>query len=300
VDPGTGDPEEGAALQPVAHQGRRAPVVIALAGLAVIVVALVSAQSPPLVGRPALGPGSGLTSTAALAPSATGAAAPAPSPTLVPPARDPAATPHPGFAAVPAKAGRTTLTPAGTIPVEVSITLPTGWDDAGGGMSIRPDATPVPLSIGVWSIARVNTFPCRWSAGVYADRSLMQSAQGLAQALASWWGQQPGETPLTNSGIAPLASRPQQTSLAGHPAWTLDVLIPTGLDFAQCDGGQLVLWESVGADVRYALGPTEVNRLWAVETSRGPIVIDAGLSLAASGSQKAELQAIVDSIAIEP
>jgi len=193
-----------------------------------------------------------------------------------------------------------TLTPAGTTPVQLVITLPTGWENAGGGMYVRPDVNPVPLSIGVWSIARVNTFPCRWSAGVYADRSLMQTAQGQAQALSSWWGQQPGEPPLTNSGIAPLASKPLQTTIAGHPAWYVDVLIPTGLDLAQCDGGQLILWESVGVDVRYALGLSEVNRLWAVETSLGPIVIDAGQSLAASGSQKAELQAIVDSIAIEP
>ncbi len=106
--------------------------------------------------------------------------------------------------------------------------------------------------------------------------------------------------PLSNSDIAPLASTPQQTTIGGYPAWYVEVLIPTGLDLTECDGGQLVLWDSSNTDVRYTLGPSEVNRIWVVEVDRGPIVIDAGMSLTASGSQKAELQAIVDSVVIEP
>ena len=121
-----------------------------------------------------------------------------------------------------------------------------------------------------------------------------------AQALSSWWGQDPGEPPVSNSGIAPLASKPQQTTIAGYPAWYVEVLIPTALDFAQCDGGQLVLWDATNGAARYSLGASEVNRLWVVDAGSGPIVIDAGLSLTASGSQRAELQAVIDSIAIEP
>ncbi|TAL05139.1 MAG: hypothetical protein EPO00_13435 [Chloroflexota bacterium] len=167
-------------------------------------------------------------------------------------------------------------------------------------MDLRPDVSPVPLSIGAWRLRHVNTFPCRWSAGVYADVSASNSAEAEATALSSWWGQDPGEPPSSNVGIAPLASKPVQTALGGYPAWYVDVLIPTGLDLSQCDGGQLVLWDASDTDVRYALGPSEVNRIWVVGTERGPIVIDAALPLTASGSQKTELQAIVDSIVIEP
>ena len=189
---------------------------------------------------------------------------------------------------------------AGRIPIRVSIDLPAGWEKASDAMYVRPDVTPVALSIGAWRLRRVDTFPCRWSAGVYADVSLLDTAEGQAQALATWWGQDPGSSPLTNSAIAPLASKPIQTTLAGYAAWYVDVLIPTGLDLTECDGGQLVLWDSSIFDVRYTVGPSEVNRLWVVDVDRGPIVIDAGLSLAASGSQKAELQAIVESISFDP
>ena len=59
------------------------------------------------------------------------------------------------------------------------------------------------------------------------------------------------------------------------PAWYVEVLVPSVFDFSQCDGGQLVLWQAVGGDVRYALGPGELDRLWVVEVDGTPIVVDA-------------------------
>ena len=222
-----------------------------------------------------------------------------PAPAAGPPDRNPTATPQPTYATVAAEAGVTELTSAGPIPIGVSVVLPAGWEQASHAMYVRP-APKVDLSIGAWRLRQVNVFPCRWSAGIVADPSLLETAEGQAQALSSWWGQDPGMPPLSNSRIAPLASKPLPATIGGYSAWYVVVLIPTELDFTGCDGGQLILWDSSNRDVRYSLGPSEVNRLWVVDVDRGPIVIDAGVSLAASAADKAELQAVIDSIAFEP
>jgi hypothetical protein len=294
------DPSEGTALQAVAHPSRRAAGVVALAALAVLAVALVTKQAAPPTSAPTQGIEPPPSAAGPVASPGGEAVAPAAAPSNGPPSRNSAAVPHPTYAVVPAEAGTIGLLPAGPVPVRVSVVLPTGWDRLTDAMYVRPATTPVALSIGAWRLGHVYTFPCRWSAAAYADPSLLGTAEGQAVALSSWWGQDPGTPPLSNSGIAPLASKPVQTTIAGYPAWYVEVLIPTGLDFTECDGRQLILWDATNGDVRYSLGPSEVNRLWVVDMDRGPIVIDAGMSLAASGSQKAELQAVIDSIAIEP
>ena len=69
----------------------------------------------------------------------------------------------------------------------------------------------------------------------------------------------------SNATIAPIATKPRATTLGGHPAWYVEVLVPSVFDFGQCDGGQLVLWQTADGDVRYALGPGELDRLWVVD-----------------------------------
>ena len=277
-----------------------------MAAIALTAFALVTKAAPATVAptaSAAVRSADGQVASSAAAPLASpdgGGIAAASSGIDVPPALNPNASPYPPLAGVPLRPGSLQRIQVGGAPVTVSFSLPAGWQQGSDAMYLRTDVTPVPLSIGAWRIRHVNTFPCRWSAGVYADVSSVDRAEGEAQALSSWWGQDPGSTtPLTNSDIAPLANNPVPTTLLGYPAWYVEVLIPTGLDLAACDGGQLVLWDASPGNARYALGPSEVNRIWVVDVDRGPIVIDAGLSLRASASQKAELQAIVDSIRLE-
>jgi hypothetical protein len=105
--------------------------------------------------------------------------------------------------------------------------------------------------------------------------------------------------PKSNAGIAPIATMPRSTTLWGYPAWSLEVLIPSGFDLTACDGGQLVLWDSGNGQVRASLGPGELSRLWVVDVDGEPIVIDAA-SVGASSDDLAELQAVIDSVVIEP
>jgi hypothetical protein len=183
----------------------------------------------------------------------------------------------------------------------LTITLPIGWQQAGAGLFVKPDAAePVGLSIGAYSVAHVNTFPCRWASGAYTDTAYPRTAEGQALSLSAFWGQDPNSTPFfSNSTIAPIATKPLQTTIGDAPAWALQILIPSVLDFTSCDAGEVVLWETADGGVRLGRGPGEIDRLWVIEAAGGPIVIDAALPLLASPSQEAQLQTVVDSISVE-
>jgi hypothetical protein len=202
--------------------------------------------------------------------------------------------------AVPAEAGATQLIPAGPTPVRLTISLPDGWQKASDAVYTKPNGVvQAGISIGVWRVQHVFTFPCRWSTPEWADGPLMRSAEGLGEALSAWWGQDPGMLPYSNSKIAPLATRREPTTIQGYAAWHLEVLIPSGLDLTECDGGQLVLWDTANGDVRYSQ-PGEIHQLWAVDVDGNLIVIDAASFQRTSSAEMAELQAVIDSIVIEP
>jgi hypothetical protein len=209
-------------------------------------------------------------------------------------------TPHPAAVGVAAVAGETQLIPAGATSVRLGITLPDGWSKTGEARFVKSDDGGRPaVSIAAWHLEHVYTFPCRWSTRAFVDDALIGTAEGQAVALSSWWGQDPTMPPKSNAGIAPIASRPRPTTLQGYPAWSLQVLIPSGFDLAACDGGQLVLWDTAKGEVRSSLGPGELSRLWVVDVDGERIVIDAA-SIGASSADLAELQAVVDSVGFEP
>jgi len=308
TDPVEKGASEGAAFRASAHASRRGPTLIVIAAVAVLGVAILARQAAPPAPTATVVP---QRSSAAVVTSVAPSVLPTAEPTSVPPPLDPNATPHPRSVTVRAAAGTTELVPAGPTPVRVSLTLPAGWQQMSPGMYIKKSAPtavgpvsspPDPgLSISAWRIRDVYLYPCRWASQVYAEQPSDGRATGLADALAGFWGQDPNQAPFySNSRIAPLASKPRPATLAGKDATYVEVLIPSDLDFSQCDAGQVLLWNTADGSVRTALGPTEHDRLWVVDVDRGPIVIDASSALTPSAEDQAELQAVIDSIAFKP
>ena len=300
---------EGAEFKAVAQRSRRTPAAVALAALAVLALALLTKQPAPAMGVPTAAvpslPPAAEAASASAGPGVTTSArptvGPTPSPTSGAPSRNPTVTPHPTFLAVPAEAGSTQLVPAGATPVRLTISLPDGWQKAGDAMYVKSDGVALTgMSIGAWQLLHVNIFPCRWAAQASADGPLMRSAEGQAEALSAWWGQDPGMGPNGNSRIAPIATKPRATAVQGYLAWYLEVLIPSYLDHTECDGEQVILWDTTTGDVRHSLGPRELNRLWVVDMDGEIIVIDAASFLPTSPADAAELQAVIDSVVIEP
>jgi hypothetical protein len=292
--------EDGAAFRAVARPGRRTPAAIAVGAVAVVAVAFLTRTAAPAVGQ-----GTEAATPQGSPSQVVASAAPAFAPVVMAipllPGRDPDATPHPTAGAIAVHPGPVTIVPAERTGARVSVVLGEGWVNAGDGFYTHAtDAAATGLSFGVWSVDRVHVFPCRWSASEFTDPQLVRTTAGLAHALSSWWGQDPGMPADSNAPIAPVATRPERSTLASHPAWYVEVLIPSGLDLDECDGMQLILWEAEGGVVRPALAPGEVIGLWVVDLDGEPVVIAASKFLTAAPETAAVIEAVVDSIVIEP
>jgi hypothetical protein len=289
---------EGAAFRGIASGPGRMPIALAIAAIALVGVAVVSRglsePSTPRIQEVTPPP---RVATANPEPAATGFAAPT-LPALA--VGNPAVPPRATIPPTPVEAGTAVLVPAGQSAVRLIVTLPEGWTRVNPSVLARTDeASGAPIvSITAWSLMHVNVFPCRWSAEIFADEDLMRTTRGQAEALGSWWGQDPGMPANSNAAIAPLATEPFQTTLSGYPARYLEVLIPRGLDFARCDGGQIVLWHTSTGEAKRSLGPGELSRLWVVDVAGEPIVVD--VSTMPEGTAYAEeLAAIVGTTVIE-
>jgi hypothetical protein len=289
-------PAEGAAFTAVTRRRRRAPAAVALAAIAFLGFAVLSKEAAPAVGLPIASLTPAPVANVGSPSAAPTLPATSPSPALAPPSRNPTATPYPVAFDVPVPDGVAQIIPAGPTQIRLTVSLPRGWRE-NPAMYYKPsDTAEVGLSIGAWRIQHVNTFPCRWATPIFSDPLYPATAEGLADALSSWWGQDPNSAFYSNSLMAPIASKPRLATIAGRPAWYVEVLIPSDFDLSQCDGGQLVLWETADGVVRSALRPTEHNRLWVVDVHGEQIVIDASSPLTPTPADAAELQAIVDSI----
>lgn len=287
------------AVRPVTTRRRRGPIAVAIVAIAFLAGTVLIKGIDPGPGLPVpTAPPRAAVHVASFGPTAS----PTASPTQDPPSRDPTVTPHPAVVSVPAQAGTVQLVPPDPTTARLTITLPAGWRKSSPGLYLKPDRSgPVGLSIGTYSIEHVNTFPCRWASGSYTDTAFPRTAEGQALALSAFWGQDPNLTPFfSNSGIAPIATKPRQTAIEETPAWALQILIPSTLDLRTCDGDQLVLWQSADGTVRSGFGPGEIDQLWVLDLDGEPVVIDAARPSLATASQQAELQAVINSIAIRP
>lgn len=294
---------DSAAFAAVTRRSRRGPFAIVAAGMVVLAFALVTKLAVPSATE---SPGGAPTS-----PTRAAAASSARTPVtvltveppvvqlvVVPPPLNPAATPHPEPSLAGIPAGTAELARAGPTGLHVTVTLPAGWQEAGDATYLKPDgAGGAELSIGAWRLQHVYTYPCRWATHAYADPPLMQTAQGQAEALSSWWGQDPSLLPYWNASIAPIARKPVPGTLLGYPAWYVEVLLPQGFDLGACDGGQVVLWDDASGAVRSSV-PGDLHRIWVVDVDGDSVVIDATSGSSASAAERAELQAAIDSIQI--
>jgi hypothetical protein len=105
--------------------------------------------------------------------------------------------------------------------------------------------------------------------------------------------------PDSNAPIAPISTRPRPTTLAGYPAWSLEILIPSDFEMAACDGGQVLFWESATGETRFGQGPGELIRLLVVQVDDQPVVIEGSRPLTGSPDDITELDEVFDSIFIE-
>lgn len=294
------DSDQGAAFRGVAGPGGRTPLIaLTLAALAVLGVGLLARESNP-ERAPAPAPTTSDEASAAPTP-------PAPEPSAAvassgAPSRNPAASPVPLPDLMPVEPGPIQLIPAGAPDIRIGVNIPANgppWYRVHDGWYLGGEVGPETfISVGAWQVESVFVYPCRWSGRQMADPELMQSPQGLARALSTWWGQDPTLLPYNNSDLAPLSTLPREDRFQGLDAQYLEVLIPSGLSFSSCDGSQLILWEAADGTPRPAVAPGELHRLWVFDLEDTLAVIDFSTYVTPSEATVRTMDALIDSITI--
>ena len=222
----------------------------------------------------------------------------------------PSPSPSPTIAPVvlsnqgPLGAGTYRFVPFDAAPaLAVDFTVPgTGWQGFPKWALIGPNGTGAPGGIGIGFLMPAGLFsdPCHWDqAGdgswpQHGDISTGSTVAELVAALSS------------NSHYA--ASSAADGVVGGYPAKKLDLQMPSDVDFATCDAfspqqdGFFSVWgtaEADGSDL-YVQGPGSVWHLSIVDAGGVRFVVVVSDYAATSEADKAEAQAIVDSLVITP
>ncbi len=169
------------------------------------------------------------------------------------------------------------------LPDGATITMPAGWGGRSGHRVSKNENEADPhafTSVGFWiwdgDFDTVYLDPCQWADGAI-EPPVGPTVDDLATALAS--------QPQRGDPI------PTDVTLDGYDGKLVEMTVPSDIDFADCDGGEFRSWLG-----RYHQGPGQVDRLYILDVEGQRVVIYSSYMPGTSEEERAELQAIVDSI----
>jgi hypothetical protein len=217
--------------------------------------------------------------------------APTAAPTTVPTAA-PSATPALLPSDSPLAPDRYRMASAGEVgpaPATLSITAPSTWTLADADYVFKNDFADTGPFFMVWQISNRFNHPC-------SAHTLLKPAPGpgideLLTALAG----QPGITagPLTD------------VTVDGYSGKYVELTVATDIATCPVDNGDAPLsgfwlWASPDGDRRYVQGSDETDRIYAIDVEGNRFTFFAGFQKRATAADRTELQAIIDSIQIQP
>jgi hypothetical protein len=168
--------------------------------------------------------------------------------------------------------------PAGVVPVEVTLTLPAGWE--GGSGLVQKEMG----SSGNWAYVGINAD--EEVAKVYSDpchhRGTVKEAGPTVEDLAVALEQQP----TRDATVADI-------EIDGFAGKLVRMSVPTDIDFADCDDGQFRSW--VG---RYHQGPGQRDDVYILDVDGDRTVIGVSYFPDFSPADMDEIQSVVQSIRI--
>jgi hypothetical protein len=181
--------------------------------------------------------------------------------------------------------------PGASTPARFTFTMPAGWTSA-YGIAYKDRGGPAEMAFGDWIITNVYTDPCQWQ-GSLLDPAVGPTVDDLAAALVAQKGRN--------------ATAPTDVTLGGYPAKRIELSLPEDLDSATCDKGVIRAWLAPGEDAAdwpagqdFLPRSGQLNVVYIVDVDGARLVIDSWHMPGTSAANLAELQAIVDSIQIEP
>ena len=180
-------------------------------------------------------------------------------------------------------------------PVRFTLTVPAGWEtisyaiigktDGGakGPLAFRAQVSP-------WRrVTSINEDPCKWRSSATSIMGSDASVDELSATLSKQVGR---------SG-----STPTDVTLGGYSGKKVEMSLPDDFDQTSCDDGVVKTWYAggpSGGHGGYIYGPGQRNTVYVLDTDGETLVLDTMYLPTASAADKAELQAIVDSIRFEP
>ncbi len=169
-----------------------------------------------------------------------------------------------------------------------TFTVPDGWKTESDTFITKNGEEPGEVLLTPWVVSHVFRDACQWE----GYRNLVDvgtTVDELVSALEDQEGRQ--------------ASSPTDVTLGGFPAKRIELTVPADLDTATCTDGNLRYWPGPGPDMSSGFccnPPGNTDAVYVVDVDGNRLVVVARHYPDSSMEDRAELQAIVDSIEIDP
>ncbi len=212
-----------------------------------------------------------------------------------PPSPSPTATPSPSPVAellpadVALDAGTYYIEDRNFVAAErFTLTLPDGWATDEDTFITKNQGEPGEVYLAPWVVSHIFSDACQWE----GPRNLVDAGttvDELVSALEDQEGRQ--------------ASSPTDVTVGGFPAKRIELTVPADLDTATCTNGNLRYWPQAGPDMSGGMccnPPGNTDVLYVVDVDGRRTVVVARHYPDSSMEDRAELQAVVDSIEIDP
>lgn len=192
----------------------------------------------------------------------------------------PSATATPQPTPTPTPAGGEHRFSVGDPSVELTITLPPGWE-ADASAARLPAADGSALVISAWAPIAVYADPCQWDG---TDVEVGPTAADVAAALAA--------QPMRSA-------RASTVQLGEAVAQRIFMSVPKSLDLATCDNDEFRSWVDASGDARIQAAPGETDEVYVIDVAGQAIVIDASY-VRARTAELAEIHRIIGSLVLPP
>lgn len=175
-------------------------------------------------------------------------------------------------------------------PVAAVVTVPAGWVGWEPFAVLGPRYSDGPDGVGISLNAPTGLYPdpCHWKPG--SDPSTLAievgpTADDLVDAIVA--------SPTLDAGV------PTPITVDGHSGKEVELRVPSDVDFAACDDGN---WHplSNSDQVIYAQGPGNIWRVLVLDVDGERVVVIEAFFEATPAADKAEADAILDSLRIDP
>ena len=237
---------------------------LALGAAAVVVVALLGLQF--------LLPGANVGGPDLPDPSESGISVPSSTPQALPPSGD-------------LEPGTYLVSRQDWTPVPFSITVPRGWTTDINGFIRKHEGEPEEVMLTPWIVTHIYADACHWDGSLF---EVGTTAEDLAAALSTQLGRE--------------VAGPTELTLGGYPVKRVELAVPTELDVASCDQGQIRSWPSSPTDETTGwIGlPGQTDVVYVMDVDGERILIGTTRGPEASEEDAAQLDAIIASIRITP